>query len=87
MGASLAISTVDYSGTFLRNYFEIEQLASEEMSFKDFYFKLWWPFCSVERNHFSTVDKRSPKKHFCVIILKSGHWSRRRCHLKGFSDF
>ena len=22
------------------------------------------------------------KKHFCEIILKSVHWSRRRCHLK-----
>ena len=65
------------------NYFEMEQLAYEEMSFKDFfYFMLWWPFCSVEQNHFSNFDKGSPKKHFCEIILKTGHWSRRRCHLK-----
>ena len=26
----------------------------------------------------------SPKKHFYEIILKLGHWSRRRCHLKVF---
>ena len=23
-------------------------------------------------------------EHFCEIILKSVHWSRRRCHLKVF---
>ena len=28
--------------------------------------------------------KGHPKKHFCEIILKSDHWSRRRCSLKGF---
>ena len=26
-------------------------------------------------------------EYFCVIILKSVHWSRRRCHLKVFSIF
>ena len=26
-------------------------------------------------------DRGSPKEHFCEIIFKSGHWSRR-CHLK-----
>ena len=24
-------------------------------------------------------------KPFCEIILKPGHWSRRRCHIKVFS--
>ena len=27
------------------------------------------------------------KKHFYVIILKLGHWSRTRCHLKVYSIF
>ena len=27
-------------------------------------------------------DRGSPKTHFCEIILKSGHWHRRRCRLK-----
>ena len=26
-------------------------------------------------------------EHFCEIILKSAHWPRRRCRLKGFSIF
>ena len=47
-----------------------------------FYFKLLWPFCSTEQNHFSIFGKGSPKKHSCEIILKSGHWSKRRCQLK-----
>ena len=25
-----------------------------------------------------------PKEHFCETISKSGHWPRRRCHLKVF---
>ena len=31
------------------------------MSFKDFffYFKLWWPFCSVKRNHINNFRKGS----------------------------
>ena len=34
-------------------------------------------------NHFSNFGKRNLKKHFCEIILKSGHW-HRRCRLKVF---
>ena len=41
----------------------------------------------MEQNHFSNFDKGSPKKHSCEIILKSTHWPRRRCGLKGFSIF
>ena len=52
-----------------------------------FYYKLWWPLSSAEQNHFSNFGKGSLKKHFCESILKSGHWSRRRRHLKGFSFF
>ena len=52
------------------------------MSFKDFYsyFQFWWPFCSVERNDFSNFGRRLSKDNFYDIILKSLHWSRRRCH-------
>ena len=53
------------------------------MPFKTFfYFKLWRPFCSAERNNFSNFSRGSSMERFCDIILKSVHWSRRRCHLK-----
>ena len=38
----------------------------------------------MEQNDFSNFGKGSHKEHFFEIILKSGHWSRRRCHLKVF---
>ena len=38
----------------------------------------------MEPNDFSSCGRGSPKKHFRKIILKSGHWSRSRCHLKVF---
>ena len=41
-------------------------------------------FCSVEWNNFSNLCRGSPKDYFCEIILKSGHWSWRRCRLKVF---
>ena len=28
------------------------------------------------------ISVEGPKEHFCENILKSGHWSRRRCHFK-----
>ena len=36
----------------------------------------------MEQNRFSNFGRGSPKEHFCEIILQSGHWPRRRCHLK-----
>ena len=42
------------------------------------------PFCSAKQNHFSNFGKGSLEEHFCEIILKSGHRSKRRCHLKVF---
>ena len=36
---------------------------------------------------FSNFGKESHKEHFFEIILKSVHWSRRRCHLKVFLFF
>ena len=38
----------------------------------------------MEHNDFSKFGRGSPKKHFCEIILKLVHWSKRRCHLKVF---
>ena len=38
----------------------------------------------MEQKDFSNFGRGSPKEHFCEIILKSGHWSRRRCYLKVF---
>ena len=42
---------------------------------------------SAERNHFSNFGRESPKEYFCEITLKSGHWPRSRCCLKGFFLF
>ena len=36
----------------------------------------------AQQNNFSNFGRESPKEHFCEIILKSGHWPRRRCCLK-----
>ena len=43
--------------------------------------------CSAEQNHFSKTGRGSFKKQSCEIILKSAHWPRMRCSLKGFSIF
>ena len=31
---------------------------------------------------FSNFSRRSPKEHFCEIILKSNNWPMKRCRLK-----
>ena len=36
---------------------------------------------------FSGKGKGSSKEHSCKIILESAQWPRRRCRLKGFSNF
>ena len=41
----------------------------------------------MERNHFSNFSRGSSKEHFCINILKSAHWPRKRCGLNGFSIF
>ena len=51
------------------------------MLFKGLLFLSWRPFCSAKRNHFSNFGRVLHKKHFCEIILKSGHWPRNRCRL------
>ena len=38
----------------------------------------------MEHNHFSNFPRRLHKEYFCEIILKSGHWPRRRCGLNVF---
>ena len=35
---------------------------------KTFYFKLWWPFCSVEQNHVRTFGKGS-KRNISVKLF------------------
>ena len=35
-------------------------------------------------NHFNYFGKGAQEEHFCEIILKSGHWLRKRCHFKIF---
>ena len=52
------------------------------MSFKGFSIFCSGGHFSAEWNDFSNLGRGLPKEHFCKIILKSGHWSRRRCHLK-----
>ena len=54
------------------------------MTFKGFFLFFLAALCSVERNDFCNFGRGSSKEHFCEIILKSVHWSRRRCHLKIF---
>ena len=57
------------------------------MSFEGFFlffFLLWRQFCSADWTGFSNFDNGSLKKHFCEIILKSVHWSMRKCHLNVF---
>ena len=54
------------------------------MSFKDSsYLELWWPFCSVERNHLWNFIRGYQEEQFCEIILHLDQWFRR-CHLKKF---
>ena len=33
---------------------------------------------------FSNFGRGLPKEHFCEIILKLGHWPRRKCRLNVF---
>ena len=43
-------------------------------------FSIWWPFCSMERNHLSNFGRGLAKEHFREIISKSVHrFSSRSC--------
>ena len=57
------------------------------MSLKRFSFLALAAICSAVQNDFSNFGRGSPKEHSCEIILKSVHWSRRRCHLNVFLFF
>ena len=60
-------------------------MVQEEMSFKEFsYLKLWWPFCSVKRNHLCNFGRGHYEEHFCKFVSNLGQWFRRRCRLKDF---
>ena len=53
----------------------------QEMSFKDIsYLELWWPICSVERNHLCNFGRGYQEEQFCEIILNLDLWFRR-CRL------
>ena len=54
------------------------------MSFKGFLFFALVAILFNGAKQLSNFDRGSPKEHFCEIILKSGHWSRRTCHIKVF---
>ena len=44
-------------------------------------------FFSAEPIDFNNFDRGLPEKHFCEIILKSGHWPRKRnCLTDGRAD-
>ena len=47
-----------------------------------FYFLLWW-----RKTILGKTGRGSSKEHSGEIILKLGHWPKRRCRLKGFSIF
>ena len=61
------------------------QLVYEEMSFKGFsVLSSGGHFVQRSETILAILVEGSPKEHFCGIFWKSGHWSRRRCHLKVF---
>ena len=63
--------------------YEIWTVVQEEMSFKNIsYLELWWPLCSVERNHLCHFSRGYQEEQICEIILNFNQWFRRRCHLK-----
>ena len=46
------------------------------------HFKLWWAFCSVERNRLCNGISWLSKKHMCESILNSGQYFKGSCPLK-----
>ena len=57
------------------------------MSFEGFFcFKLWWPFCSVERNDFSNFG-RGHQKTFLGNYFEMGPLVQEEMSFKGFSFF
>ena len=71
--------------TFLWNYFEIGLLVQEEMSLKVFTFIAQAATMFRGAKRLLQFWQRVTQGTFCFqIILKSGYWSRRRCHLKVF---
>ena len=54
------------------------------MWFKDIsYLELWWPFCSVEKNHLHNFGRGHHEEQFSEIVLYLDQWFRRCC-LKDF---
>ena len=70
-------------GTFLQNYMENGPMVSDKKIFKVFYIdnyigKIspapWRPCFLTNPNGLNNLGRRSPKEHFCKIILKSVQW-------------
>ena len=57
------------------------------MLFKGFLFFARADILLSEWKHCSNFGKGALQKQFCEIILQSGHWPKRRCHLKVFFYF
>ena len=54
-------------------------MVQEEISFKYISFlELWWPFCSVERNHLCNFKREHYEEQFCEFISNLGQWFRCR---------
>ena len=54
------------------------------MSFKCFFFISGGHFVQRSGTIVAILVEGHLRNIFCEIVLKSGHWSRRRCHLKFF---
>ena len=71
VGQSITICAIVVKGIMRNNfviYFAFWPVVQEEMSFRHIsYLELWWPFCSVERNHLGNYGKGHYEKQFCGI--------------------
>ena len=55
------------------------------MLFKDIsYLELWWPLCSLDKNHLCNFGRMHHDEQFCENIVNLDQWFRRKCHVKVF---
>ena len=83
----LAILVQGNPRTFLRNYFEIRPMAQKEKAFTALSIFSSGGYFVQQSGTIFAVWVESPKEHFCKIILKSGHWPRRRYCFRVFFLF
>ena len=53
------------------------------MPFKDFFLKLWWPFCSAEQNQLCNLVEGIIRNNSAKCFLNLDQWFKR-CRLKIF---